>query len=75
MADPSPRDGGPAQLRTYWTKGPGAAKWVTSPHPYTSLVAALRKAGVPEREVHGLAANLFKIVFGIYPGQRPRATT
>lgn len=60
----------PLQLRVYWTTGPGAAKWVGSPTPYTALVAALRKAGVPEHEVHGLAASLFKAVFGIYPGQR-----
>ena len=58
-------------LFAYWATGKGAAKWTSNPHPYTKLVELLRKAGVPEREVHGLAANIFKAVFGIFPSQRP----
>lgn len=30
-------------LHRYWTKGPGLAKWVTSAHPWTTLVAHLTK--------------------------------
>lgn len=58
------------KLWRYWTKGPGRAKWAGSAHPYTALVRALRAAGVPERSVKGLAANMFKAVFGIWPGER-----
>ena len=61
----------PPQLTHYWTKGAGLARWAPSPHPYTTLVGNLRMEGVPRRQVHGLAANYFKIVFGVYPGQRP----
>lgn len=63
----------PEQLRRYWTTGKGKAQWAGSPHPYTALVAALSEEEIPRRMVHGLAANLFKDVFGIYPAQRPRA--
>ena len=62
----------PKQLRDYWTKGAGLARWAESPHPYTALTRALRKE-LPAQDHHmvnGLAANLFKDVFGIYPGQR-----
>lgn len=62
----------PEQLRRYWT-GKGKARWAGSPHPYTALVNALRSEGVPERVIHGLAANLFRDVYGIFPAQRPRA--
>lgn len=58
------------RLWRYWTKGEGLAKWSTSPHPYTALVRALRRAGVPRHSVHGLAANMFHAVFGIWPGER-----
>lgn len=57
-------------LWRYWTKGKGLAKWASSPHPYTALVRALRKAGVPEHSIHGLAANIFHAVMGIWPGER-----
>lgn len=57
-------------LIKYWTKGPGLARWASSPHPYTALTTALRAEGVPGRYVNGLAAEYFKRVFGIYPGQR-----
>ena len=69
--DTKPGDGEARQLRLYWTKGPGLVKWANTAHPYTNLVQALRKAGVPETLVHELAASYFKDVFGIYPGQRP----
>ena len=56
-------------LRRYWTKGPGLAKWATSPKPYTTLVALLSKYMTPN-QAKGLAANYFKAVFGIWPGSR-----
>jgi 8-oxo-dGTP pyrophosphatase MutT (NUDIX family) len=63
----------PEQLRRYWTTGKGKAQWAASPHPYTALVNALSEEEIPRRMIHGLAANLFKDVFGIYPANRPRA--
>ena len=56
-------------LKRYWTKGPGLAKWATSPKPYTTLVALLSKYMTPN-QAKGLAANYFKAVFGIWPGER-----
>lgn len=58
------------RLWRYWTRGPGLAKWNLSPHPYTALTRALRRAGVPARSVPGLAANIFRSVRGIWPGHR-----
>lgn len=58
------------ELWKYWTKGAGLAKWSGSPHPYTALVNALIKAGVDAKSVHGLAANIFKAVKGIWPSER-----
>lgn len=55
------------KLWDYWL-GEGAAKWVSSAHPYTALVTALRSAGVPEKSVNGLAANLYHAKFGTWPG-------
>lgn len=66
----------PAALKNYWTKGAGLARWSTSPHPYTALTRALRSElpAKAQHMVNGLAANLFKAVFGIYPGQRKELT-
>lgn len=61
-----------ADLTRYWITGPGLARWATNPHPYTALTRALRKEGVPKHMIPGLSANYFKMVFGIFPGQRPR---
>lgn len=60
------------RLFDYWAHGEGTAKWINSPHPYTALVNALRKAGVPEHSIHGLAANIFKAATGHFPGQREK---
>ena len=66
----------PKDLRQYWTHGAGAARWATSPHPYTALTRALRTElpAKAQHMVNGLAANLFKDRFGIYPGQRKSVT-
>lgn len=62
----------PPELRKYWTKGAGLAKWSTNPHPYTALVTALRAEipDMPDAKLKGLAANIFKDVKGEFPGQR-----
>lgn len=57
------------ELRRYWTKGKGLPKWATSPHPYSTLVTLLSKYMTPG-QAKGLAANYFKAVFGIWPGER-----
>lgn len=69
MADLPGDDYKARDLRKYWTKGPGLAKWATSPKPYTTLVALLSKYMTPN-QAKGLAANYFKAVFGIWPGSR-----
>lgn len=56
-------------LKRYWTKGKGLAKWATNPHPYTTLVTLLSKYMTPG-QAKGLAANYFKAVFGHWPGHR-----
>lgn len=62
----------PAQLKAYWTKGAGLARWAKSPHPYSALVKALQKEihGKTPGWYKGLAANLFHATFGIWPGER-----
>lgn len=64
--------GMPPQLKKYWLAGKGLARWSVSPKPYTALVAALRSEGVPEKAVHGLAANLYHAHFGVWPGKHER---
>lgn len=69
MVDLHPGDGGD-QLKHYWTKDPeGLAKWATTAHPYTNLVRHLTKYVGAER-ARRIAAQWFKAVFGIWPGER-----
>ena len=56
-------------LKRYWTKGPGLAKWRSSPTPYRTLVALLSRFMTPNR-AKGLAANYFHTVHGYWPGHR-----
>ncbi len=61
-----------APLRRYWTRGKGLARWAANPHPYTALVKNLEteiKTMAPA-QIKGLAANYFRDVFGIWPGER-----
>lgn len=58
-----------ARLKAYWAHGEGRAKWANSPHPYTTLVVLLEKY-VSNRMAKGLAANIFHMAFGIWPGER-----
>jgi hypothetical protein len=58
------------QLKHYWTRDPrGLSKWATKPHPYTSLYKNLRKHVGSERGKR-IAAEWFREVFGIWPGER-----
>ena len=57
------------RLEHYWTRGPGLAKWATSAHPWTTLVAHLSKH-MPEHLAKGLASNYFHKVFNMWPGER-----
>lgn len=69
--DPAPfgRAADRDQLKNYWTKGAGLAKWVKSPHPWTALKNHLLKHVGPER-AERMAAEWFHDVFGIWPGER-----
>ncbi len=64
----------PARLQAYWL-GEGLARWAATATPYRSLVAALLKEGVPERQVHGAAARLYHKHFGRWPGKHDGAPT
>lgn len=55
------------QLHHYWTRGKGLAKWVKSPHPWTTLKNHLQKYVGPERAKR-MAAQWFHEVFGFWPG-------
>lgn len=63
------KGGGGEQLKSYWTKGAGLAKWSTSPHPWTALRDHLAKYMSPER-ADRTASEWFHSVFGIWPGER-----
>lgn len=62
----------PPQLKRYWTRGAGLARWAPTPHPYTALVDALRKEvpGKADGFYKGLAANLYHAALGRWPGNR-----
>jgi hypothetical protein len=58
------------RLRRFWTRDPrGLAKWADKPHPYTSLYRHLRKY-LGSARAKRAAAQWFKIVFHIWPGER-----
>lgn len=64
------RGGGNAgQLKQYWTKGEGLAKWADSPHPWTALRDQLLKYLSPER-ADQTASQWFHDVFGYWSGDR-----
>ena len=68
MADLHPGDGGD-RLKTYWTKGPGLAKWINSPHPWTALYHHLAKY-MPPGKAKRVASQWFHDTLGIWPGER-----
>jgi len=55
------------QLKTYWTKGKGLAKWAPKPHPWTTLLHHLEKYLEPER-ARRVTTEWYHEVFGDYPG-------
>lgn len=63
------KGGGGEQLKSYWTKGAGLAKWATSPHPWTALRDHLVKYMSPER-ADRTASEWFHDVMGFWPGER-----
>lgn len=65
VADPRP--GSRGYLKWYWTKGPGLAKWATSPHPFTALRNHLVKY-LPATYVNQVAAQWFHDALGFWPG-------
>lgn len=69
MADLHPGDGGAKNLKEYWTKGPGLAKWLTSPHPWTALYNHLKKY-IPDEEAKRVASQWFHDTTGMWPGER-----
>jgi hypothetical protein len=69
MPDVRPGDGSEARLKAYWATGEGRQKWIHSPHPYSTLRDLLRKY-VSGRVADGLAANIFHLALGYWPGDR-----
>ena len=65
-ADASLGVGASAALNRYWTAGPGAAKWVGSPKPWTTLYTMLRKY-MTDAKAKGLATEYYVRVFGHGP--------
>jgi hypothetical protein len=55
------------QLKRYWTKGEGLAKWAESPTPFRTLVSHLVKY---VKDPEGLAAEYYHAVFGVWPGRK-----
>ena len=71
MPDLNPRGDDGRKLKRYWAVGEGRQKWINSPHPYTTLVLLLTKYVGPNI-AKGLAANIFEMATGHYPGQRAK---
>ena len=59
--------GNAEDLKKYWMVGKGAAKWVGSPHPWTSLYHHLVKYMPPDKAKR-TAAEWFHEHFGFWPG-------
>jgi hypothetical protein len=59
------------RLKEYWAHGDGRKLWIDSPHPYATLHTLLLKYVSPA-VADGLAANIFKLATGEYPGQRAK---
>lgn len=57
------------ELKNYWTKGKGLAKWADKPHPWTALYHELVKFLPPERAKR-TASQWFHDVKGIWPAER-----
>lgn len=57
------------QLKHYWTRGEGLAKWAASPHPWTALYREL-KDHMPDEMAKRVAAEWFHEVKGYWPGRQ-----
>lgn len=68
MADLNPGDGND-NLKEYWTRGPGLARWAGTPKPWTALYTQLLKYMSSSR-AERTASQWFKEVFGIWSGER-----
>lgn len=55
------------QLHQYWTRGPGLAKWASSPHPWTTLYGHLIKYMSPAMAKRAASAWVYE-VFGMHTG-------
>lgn len=58
-----------ADLKHWWTRGEGRAKWIDSPHPFTALYRHLRKH-MSDGKAKRTAARWFKAATGMWPGER-----
>lgn len=54
-----------AQLKRYWARGEGAAKWAT----FTELRRVVAKY-VPAHELNGFCANVYHMRYGRWPGKQ-----
>lgn len=61
-------DGG-RDLKHYWTKGEGLARWIGSPHPWTALYHHL-KDHMADDMAKRTASRWFHDVTGMWPGER-----
>jgi hypothetical protein len=69
MADTKPGDGNAQNLKAYWTKGQGLAKWATHAHPWTALYNHLRQH-MPDEMAKRVASEWYHLVLGHWPGER-----
>lgn len=59
------------QLHHWWTRGPGLARWIGSPHQFTTLRAELAEAtkgSVSPGELDRMASAWVHEVTGFWPG-------
>lgn len=55
------------RLKRYWAYGQGSLQWKSSPTPYRTLRTLLSRF-VTGEELDGLAANIFHMALGFWPG-------
>ncbi len=66
--------GGNAEfLHEYWTQGEGLAKWVGTAHPFTALLAELRKHIPDKDKATRTAAQWYFDTLGHWPGEGHKA--
>lgn len=66
----NPKPGSPGFFKWYWTKGPGLAKWRSSPHPWTTLYNHIVKHVGNPAMAKRIAAQWFHDTMGYWPGDR-----